>query len=304
MTMREPFVVTIGGMPQQLKPAMEHISKTIWMRMCTSLIIWKICFGIVPYFLKEIKGTAHRYPVVPKISQGRIITYEDDDRTQVFEWEWNKSWNRNMKSPPIYWAYTGYEPDFFGNIRTPIMACLEKYRMLHKAREDLLYANYHASHPMLLYEDRPPVNARDDGGEYDILDCFQKDTTIPDYINDKEHEEHQKIRFSRTKELEQQLIRNGILNDFVSRSKYQGPVLYSDNEDRDLAREQFVHNRITLPMDRHFAGDVKPSIIINIELLDAQLAKESSEIIGIPPELTQNNNRTVGANREGVMLVT
>jgi len=305
MTACEPFEVIINNMPQELQQSMKLISRRLWIRLCPELIKWKIGFGIVPMFLKEIKGTAHKYPVIPQRCQGHIATYESDDRGQVFEWVWTKGpMTRKMQKPEIYWAYTGYEPDLMGNLRTPIMACLEKYRMLKKLQEDLLYASYHNARPTLVYEDRPPPSGRDVRGEFERIDLFQTDTTYSDYTKDRQDNVRQKMTLDRTREFEQQLVRNGIIHNNDVRSNYNGSVLCSDYYGRDFKRESFVHNRIMLPMDRHVATTVKCTTTADIAQIEQQLARDASELVGIPQEMTQLTSGKIAPNKQGSMMIT
>jgi len=81
--MCEPFEVKIEGMPVPQKKEMEYLQKTFWLKSVYDIFVWKLCYGIVPYFEKTIQDTAHRIPVVPEITQGTLYVYEDDDRLKV-----------------------------------------------------------------------------------------------------------------------------------------------------------------------------------------------------------------------------
>lgn len=83
MSMCEPFEVEIDGMPVKQKREMEYLIKTFWLKSVYDIFLWKLCYGIVPYFEKTIDGTAHRCPMVPEIFQGTLFVYEDDDRSKV-----------------------------------------------------------------------------------------------------------------------------------------------------------------------------------------------------------------------------
>ena len=83
MSMCEPFDVEIDGMPVKQKREMEYLIKTFWLKSVYDIFLWKLCYGIVPYFEKTIDGTAHRCPMVPEIFQGTLFVYEDDDRSKV-----------------------------------------------------------------------------------------------------------------------------------------------------------------------------------------------------------------------------
>jgi hypothetical protein len=83
MSMCEPFEVKLDGMRAEQKREMEYLQKTFWLTSVYDIFVWKLCYGIVPYFEKTIQGTAHRIPVVPEITQGTLLVYEDRDRTKV-----------------------------------------------------------------------------------------------------------------------------------------------------------------------------------------------------------------------------
>jgi hypothetical protein len=83
MSMCEPFEVKLDGMRAEQKREMEYLQKTFWLKSVYDIFVWKLCYGIVPYFEKTIQGTAHRIPVVPEITQGTLFVYEDRDRTKV-----------------------------------------------------------------------------------------------------------------------------------------------------------------------------------------------------------------------------
>ncbi len=302
MAMCRPFKVKINGMPTELHHQMEQLSKTVWMSTAKQLLIYKLAIGIIPYYEKPIKKTAHRYPKIPSFFQGHIETLEGDDGYQMFQWRWYKN---KPERPPIKWIYTGYEPDLDGQLRSPVMACLEKFRILELARKDVLAANYHLANPLAIYEDRPPATVRDDkAGESNMIDHFSEDVLIERFQDSMIQQSEQKIRYARAKELEHILLRNGILSNTVKAATYTGPVLNSDEYDRDFQRERFLHNHVILPPDRHYVGQAKPSILLDIEQLDESLTKDASELVGIPIELTRSSNKNYAANRQGTMTIT
>lgn len=310
MSMCQPFEVVVDGLPVEMKEELRYLTDSFWMTTAKQMFLYRITIGIVPYFEVPIKGTAHRYPVVPDIcSQGMIYTYEDDDRVQQFEWDWNLhlefgKLKNTQKRPEIKWLLTGYEPDLNGNLRTPIVACLERYRMVYLSRKDALYASFHASHPMIFYEDRPPAGDR--GND-------KPDWTVVNKVGDEMHGamteqeiiHQQKVYLARTRELQEQLARAGYLNDTILRNRHDGPLLESDGDPtRDMERASFYHNRITLPVDRHYAGESKPVVLLDFEKINQQLNIDAAEIIGIPIELTQTQSSIHSANQQGIAMVT
>lgn len=308
MVMCKPFKVVINSMPLEQQKEMQYLTRTIWMRNMKRVLLWKFGLGIVPYYESPLEGTAHRIPYTPDITQGTLYTYQGANRVQIFEWEWNNSISKFYEKPQIKWLYTGNEPDLYGNIRTSVMACIEKFRMLEKARQDALYANFHLSHPVNIYEDRPPVNARENNFvEYNVINLGQEDDTsaaIDDYARDQVRRGQEKIRMARTQELDEQLKRSGFISDSEGFSRYKGPVLYTDSIAEDFDRERYLHTRITLPTDRHYVGSPKPGVLLNIEELDKSLTRDAAEIVGIPAELTQNDSNQHAPNRVGVMMTT
>lgn len=243
-----------------------------------------------------------------------------------------------MKKPPIKFLYTGYEPMLGGCLRTPIMCCLEDYRTLVWGQRDLVYASYHLSHPMIMYEDKPPAGgAREDekaqysnlslvGGDHPIYDF---DTPagihwreVRNFFFTPKRPRRRRGRFGekrnmlqnknssltlvvfvlqqvRTKEVEAQLAAAGMLVQ-ENQAKSRGSVPWIHQDDPiTRARESFVHNRVVLPADRHFAGQLKADTVIDIEKMDMQLTIKAAELIGISVELTQSTNKVHAANKEG-----
>lgn len=306
MSMCEPFEVKLDGMRAEQKREMDYLQKTFWLKSVYDIFVWKLCYGIVPYFEKTIQGTAHRIPVVPEITQGTLFVYEDRDRTKVFEWDWSDpviNGEKPMEHPPIKFLYTGYEPMLNGCIRTPIMCCLEDYRMLVYGQRDMVYASYHLSHPMIMYEDKPPVGGgarEDEKAQYSQLSLVGGDNPIYDF--DTPAGIH--WREVRTRELEAQLAMAGLLvQDQQGRARGEAPWVRQDDA-LTRAREAFVHNRVVLPADRHFAGQLKADTVIDIEKIDVQLTYKAAELIGIPMELTQSASKVHAANQEGLRMAT
>jgi hypothetical protein len=103
----------------------------------------------------------------------------------------------------------------------------------------------------------------------------------------------------RTKEVEAQLAAAGMLVQ-ENQAKSRGSVPWIHQDDPiTRARESFVHNRVVLPADRHFAGQLKADTVIDIEKMDMQLTIKAAELIGISVELTQSTNKVHAANKEG-----
>jgi hypothetical protein len=304
MCMCEAFEVKISGLPVKLQKELQNLIKTFWMSTSFHIFQWKLGIGIVPIFLKQIPNTIHKIPIVPEIYQGHIYVIQNKDRTISYEWEWIKYDDKTVQEPRVYFLKTGHEPDIKGNLTTPLLSCLDLFDMLLKAREDLKYANFHSSHPTLIYEDKPPTTLRDDKVQYTCVDLFGKDTLmVENDCEDDMTKRNEKKHFERTKEFEDQLLRNGFINDYVTAGRYKGPEIKSRSYTNDLQRQLFIHNNIRLPVDRHFAGAVKPSTIIKIEDLESKIAVETSEIIGIPLQLTQAKSR-FSINKEGISLAT
>lgn len=311
MSMCQPFEVLVDGLPVEMVDELRYLTDSFWMTTAKQMFLYRITIGIVPYFEVPIKGTAHRYPVVPDIrSQGMIYTYEDDERVQQFEWEWNQHLEfgkikSTQKRPEIKWLLTGYEPDLNGNLRTPIVACLERYRMVYLSRKDALYASFHASHPVVFYEDKPPATTRNDERKLEKIEMAGDREMISGHMTEQEIIHQGKVHWARTQELQEQLARAGYLNDTILRNQHQGPLLESDGDPiRDMERSSFYHNRVTLPVDRHYAGELKPVVLLDFEKINQQLNIDAAEIIGIPIELTQTQSAIHGANQSGIAMVT
>lgn len=299
MIMTKPFKLHINGIPHELDDDMQYLAKTDWMTTVKDMFIWKICFGIVPYFLVTIDGTAHSVPKVPIFNSGTILTYENEKHRQQFEWEWDATLNR--KEYKIYWLYTGYEPNLDGSLRSPAAACLDAYEMMVKARTDALYANFHRTHPLTVYEDRPPKTNRDEHYEHTQFNMYGEDV-VERFMQEETHDSEARVRYMRSDEVEEQLLRAGILNERQVSSRLRKPVLSCKGAGHDMEREVFVHNNVILPADRHYAGHIDPALLLDPFKATQDLFQQAAEIVGIPLELTQSQSRAHASNQRGIMM--
>jgi hypothetical protein len=209
---------------------------------------------------------------------------------------------KRMKNPVVKFLYTGYEPMLNGCLRTPIMCCLENYRMLVWSQRDAVYASYHLSHPMIVYEDKPPAGGgarEDEKAQYATLSLVGGHG--PGYDFDAAAGVH--WRQMRVAEVEAQLTAAGIIQSESQKISSNTHWIRQDDP-AERARESFVHNRVVLPADRHFAGQIKADTVIDYEKLDLQLTAKAAELIGISVELTQSSSKLHAANVEGIRMAT
>ena len=133
-TMCHPFVVTIDGMPLKMQKELESIVEECWLDTAYQAFLYRLLFGIVPYYNVPIEGTAHAFPVIPKVECGQVVTYMDENDVQQFEWEWftnlkdvgtnsliAKEVQEKRARRKIHFIRTGYEPMANGRLRS--MAC-------------------------------------------------------------------------------------------------------------------------------------------------------------------------------------
>lgn len=301
-TMCKPFTLHIDGIPCQLQDAMQYLAETDWMDTVKDIFSWKLCFGIVPYYEKAITGTAHRIPKVPIYNSGVLHTYEKDDHTQSFEWHWyNDKYPTGVtKDTIIYWLRTGREPMLNGKLRSMAVSCLDLYDAVQKTQEDALYASYHRSHPMVVYEDAPPKANRDEKYEHTQFDMYGEDM-VQQFMNEQEQRDSSRIRTLRADEVEDSLIRARVITDTRARNRPRQPTLQCKGIEHDVEREIFVHNHVTLPEDRKLAGRVEPAILWDPIKVRQELAIQAAEIVGVPLELTQSQSKVHASNHAGMM---
>lgn len=303
MTMCKPFTLHIDGVPQEMDDAMQYLAETDWMKTVKDIFLWKLCFGIVPYFEDDIEQTAHRVPRVPCFGTGAVYTYESEKHKQVFEWHWNEddiTRGKRKTPPPIHWLYTGREPGLDGKLRSVAISCLDMYDAVQKTQSDALYASYHRARPMIIYEDAPPKTNRDEKYEHTQFDMYGGDV-VQQYMNEQEHRDDARIRTLRSDEVEENLYRAGILNEAQVRNKVRQPTLECKGVEHDIEREIFVHNNVSLPADRKLAGRVEPAILWDPLKVRQELASQAAEIVGIPLELTQSQSKVHASNHAGMM---
>jgi hypothetical protein len=305
MTMCHPFVVFINTMPLELQTELQNYVKTDWTRSMKQILLWRFGAGIVPYFIVKINDTAHGIPHIPSHLDGDIKIVKDKKNRKKFKWVWNNCVSK--PNPDIYWLYTGDEPDVDGSIRSPAMAALEDWRMLCIAREDAGYASFHASHPYAMYEDKPPVSGRDENKYEDVrFDMYGSDEINKLLACEDAQREHE-IQYHRKNDVLKALYETGIMSR-EQLEKYGGgsqvSVLNSDTTSRDIDRKLFSNHSIVLPKDRHFAGQLKPEILLNVQELDQTLTVKAGELIGIPTELTQSTSKAHTANKGGIQMIS
>lgn len=314
-TMSQPFHVTVGGMPTPLQPFLKQLVQHVWLDCAYQIFLYRIAFGIVPYYTVAIKGTAHAYPVVPPIEAGRVVGYMDENDTQHYEWEWYNNlqcaagtpeWTEvqeSRKNRPVHFIRTGYEPMQSGKLRAPACAILERYREIVLASRDEMYASYWSTHPLSVYENKPPATAsqRDDGKMRATALDFGED--VIGIFTQYEAQLKEQARYSNEKQVELELDRLGKLHtefqNLLDGFKSVNPVLQSDvgNEEDRL---KFQHNRLLLPRDITFAGQAEPKPIVDIALKREGAIAMAAEIIGIPIEMTQTKSKQHKGNVQGI----
>jgi hypothetical protein len=317
--MSHPFTVKVQGMPTPLQPFLKHLVQHVWLDCAYQVFLYRLAFGIVPYYTVPIQGTAHAYPVVPPIETGRVVGYIDENDTQHYEWEWynnipcrmdSTEWSQiqlERKQRPVQFIRTGYEPMQNGKLRAPACAILERYREIVLASRDEMYASYWSTHPLSVYENKPPASAsqRDDGKMQATALDFGED--VLGIFTQYEAQLKEQARYSNEKQVEQELARMGKLHtefqSLLEGFRHVDPVLQSDvgNEEDRL---KFQHNRLLLPRDVSFAGQATPKPIVDIAAKREGAVAMAAEIIGIPIELTQSRSKWHKGNVQGIFEST
>lgn len=311
-----PFTVKVQGMPTPLQPFLKQLVQHVWLDCAYQIFLYRIAFGIVPYYTVEIPGTAHAYPVVPPIESGRVVGYIDENDTQHYEWEWYSNilqcavgtpeyaaLQKERKKRPVRFIRTGYEPMQNGKLRAPACAILERYREIVLASRDEMYASYWSTHPLSVYENKPPASAgqRDDSKLRATALDFGED--VLGIYSQYEAQLREQARYSSEKQVEMELERLGKLHtefqNMLDGFRSVNPVLQSDvaNEEDRL---KFQHNRLLLPRDVTFAGQATPKPIVDIDKKREGAIAMAAEIIGIPIELTQTKSKQHKSNSEGI----
>lgn len=319
MTMCHPFTVKIQGMPSKLQPFLNELVQHTWLDFAYLIFLYRIGFGIVPYYMVPIEGTSHAYPVVPLIEHGRVVSFTDENDAQHYEWEWYDNVQCARGSPEwkeiqdkrakrrMFFIRTGYEPMQCGKLRAPACAILDRYREVVLAGRDEMYASYWSTHPLAVYENKPPAssNQREDKSLRAAALDFGED--VIGIMNQYEAELKERSRFSSEKQVAEELERLGKLHtdfgQFMEGIKRLDPVLQSDagNEEQRL---KFQHNHLLLPRDVTFARQAEPKIVVDPEKKRDGAIAMAAELVGIPIELTQTRSRSTKMNTEGIFTST
>ena len=184
---------------------------------------------------------------------------------------------------------------------------IERYREIVLAGRDEMYASYWASHPLSVYENKPPATSgqRDDEKLRAFAMEFGED--VLRITTQQEEELKRRGRYSTEKDIEGELMRLGKihneLSDIVRGTKTMNVVLESDPE-TEQQRMNYKHNHLLLPRDVSLGGQPKPTTIVDVEKKrDAAIAM-AAEIVGIPIEMTQTKSKQHKANVEGIFSST
>ena len=171
------------------------------------------------------------------------------------------------------------------------------------ALRDEMYASYWSTHPLSVYENKPPASAgqRDDTKMRATALDFGED--VLGIFTAYEAQLKEQARYSSEKQVEMELERMGKLHtefqSLLEGFKHVDPVLQSDygNEEDRL---KFQHNRLLLPRDVTFAGQAEPKPIVDIAAKREGAIAMAAEIIGIPIELTQTKSKQHKGNVQGI----
>lgn len=249
-----------------------------------------------------------------------MVSYIDEDDMQHFEWEWYDSvacahgspqWQEiqdKRRNRRMHFIRTGYEPMQSGKLRAPACAILERYREIVLASRDEMYASYWLTHPLSIYENKPPASAqlRDDkSASRAVALDFGED--VIGLMTQFEAQQKEQARYASEKQVEMELERLGKLHTDIGGSGFAAakmePVLQSDigNEEERL---KYQHNRLLLPRDVSFAGQAKPQPVVDIDKKRDGAIAMAAEIVGIPIELTQSHSKSHKGNTEGIFQST
>lgn len=312
MTMCKPFHLRIGKRhtpkktwkPAPMQPMMEEIVQTNFMDFLYDVTVWVACFGICPYFLEPIRGTAHFRPWVPVFGSGYVTTFiEEKTHKQRFRWWWTHGQGAKPEiDETVGWITDGNPPMLNGSFRSPLSSVLEDYRHYLYAMRDNQYASYHSTHPSAVITFDPKHQQTDDESITQGLfgEAISKELMYED------EEAAQEMHSFKATSLKRALGEAGMVHGLAvaEARQWEGPVMDSESHARQFAREHngFYNRRVLIPPNFAVAKGPDHKAVIDLEKWDAILSAKISEVLGVPSEMDKTSQGQKAANKEGIKL--
>lgn len=314
MTMCHPFHIRIGKRnaarrtwtDAPMQPMMEEIVQTNMMPFLYDVTVWVACFGICPYFLEPIPGTAHFKPWVPTFGSGLISTYmHEKTRKQRFRWWWTTGQGVKPElDETVGWITDGLPPMLNGNFRSALSSVLEDYRHYLYGMRDNQYASYHSTHPsaVITFDPKHQQNAED---ESIIQGLFGE--AVSNEMTYEDEEAAQAMHAFKATSLKNALGEAGMVHDLAMSQlrNIEGPVMDSESFARQYAREHngFYNRRVLIPPNFNVARGPDYRPVIDLEKWDALLSAKISQVLGVPSELDKTSNGQKASNKVSVFLL-
>lgn len=312
MTMCKPFRIKIGKRhaPRRswrtapMQPMMEEIVQINFMPFMHDVTLWVACFGICPYFLEPIPGTAHFRPWVPVFGSGYVTTYiEERTHKQRFRWWWTHGQGAGPDlDETVGWITDGHPPMLNGSFRSALSSVLEEYRHYIYGMRDNQYASFHQTHPSAVITYDPKHQQTDDES---ITQGLFGEAISQDMMYEDE-EVAQELHSFKATSLKRALGEAGMVHGLAiaEARQWEGPVMESESFGRQYAREHngYYNRRVIIPPNFNVAKGPEHKPVIDLEKWDAVLSSKICDVLGVPSELDKSSSSQKAVNKEGINL--
>lgn len=151
MTLKCPVIIKLKSFSLTESEELEHLLEMHWVEWKRQVYIRLKMFGICPWYFIKVRGTIHRYPVVPPYGSGYISTFLDKKHRQQYQWNWTDG----ELDKKMHFEVHRYPPTIMGEYTSPIISLLSDYRSLKIARQSVEIAWYNQARPQHILEYKP-----------------------------------------------------------------------------------------------------------------------------------------------------
>ena len=279
MVLKCPAVIRMESLPMEESEELKYLLKTYWLPWKRDMYMWLKMFGICPWYFKKLRGTPHKYPVVPKFGSGHISTYLSNRHEQRFKW----TWMNGKDDSKMHFETNTYAPTIFGEIVSPIVSLLEDYRSLKIARKALETAWQCQAQPQHILEFKPTIKYND---QQDALIRFG------DWDNWQE-------RKAETDKAMRGYAYAGSAKVKNAQNTVQNAIRSNRDAQTGRARKQtevenanILKNIVPLPPDFIYKTAATPNVHVKLDELQRALDARASAIMDFPIQMMGSSGKT------------
>ncbi len=298
---RNAFIAMVLHTLLKIKLAGVEMSKELtilielyWSDWMIAKYDWLQCFGVVPWFVRKVKGTHHRFPVVPKFNSGHIETYLDKDHVQQFKWIWKDG----GEDSNVHFDVKSHAPDLDGHYTSPISTLLNEWRTVKIIRESIEISSYRQARTQHIFEFHPPKNAQGDDNLIN-LESFG-DKIACTVLSQQEGLQNAKYSM-RADELQRSLATASANNRGLKARFGVQSFLKSEGTDEKWERENANVLESGIPLRPDYVYKSVPSPHVHASLTDicSRFDRMASAILDVPLSIIEAMGGKTTANVQG-----